>query len=129
MTDDDTDPRPPLDTLDFNDPAAWGYCDRCCFDVAVVSGLRQSHRRIRNGSDDTPCAGSDRPPAERPAPEAFPPEFINLRKPVERQRSRKYWQRMRFVAKRKAREQRCMEDIRARQAGLFIGPLEADCGE
>lgn len=36
---------------------------------------------------------------------------------------------MRFVAKRKAREQRCMEDIRARQAGLFIGPLEADCGE
>jgi hypothetical protein len=36
---------------------------------------------------------------------------------------------MRFLDRGKIRQAAWTEQLRARQAGLFIGPLEADCGE
>lgn len=126
MSEVEEDPRPPRDTKAFNDPEAWGYCDFCAFDVAVFDGLRDEHRRIRNGNDSTPCAGSGRPPAERETPDATPRDQASLRKGMDRARSRQYWQRRRFLARAEAREKAERE---AKYASIRALVAEVDCGD
>lgn len=99
----DTDPRPPVDDLDFNDPAGWGFCDYCAFAVAVIDGLRAEHRRYRNGYDDARCAGSGGEPILPIPREARPRQVVSFRKETERARRKAYWQRQRFAARATAR--------------------------
>lgn len=87
----------------FNDPAAWGFCPWCAFDVAVFEERNIEHRRTRNGHDDQRCTGSGRDTV-RPTPtEAKPLSMVSLRKEIERARRKAYWQRQRFAAKATAR--------------------------
>lgn len=99
----DADPRPPVDDLEYNDPAGWGFCEYCAFDVAIFDGRRVEHRRHRNGHDDAKCGGSGGEPV-RPTPaEATPRQIVSFRKHIEVTRRRAYWQRQRFVAREHAR--------------------------
>lgn len=87
----------------FDDPAAWGFCPWCAFDVAVIAEHNIEHRRTRNGHDDQRCSGSGRETV-RPTPvEARPLATASLRKEIDRARRKAYWQRQRFAARATAR--------------------------
>jgi hypothetical protein len=97
-----TDPRPPLDGKEFNDPTAWGYCRWCAFDVAVYMGAMVEHRRYRNSSNDSVCTGSGREPTVPSPREAKAVMVVSLYKSVDRTRRRAYWARQRQTARRMA---------------------------
>lgn len=98
------DPRPPRDDMAFDDPAAWGFCEQCAFDVAVTKGdgVRIEHRYKRLGADKTECSGSGRVPLG-PAPvEAKPRKQLSMKKDVTRMQRRAHWQRRRWNAREQA---------------------------
>lgn len=91
--------------LAFNDPARWGYCDVCAFDVAVADGLRVEHRYTKVGNNDSGCPGSGRPPkpSQREGKAQLVVSFVKL---GARTSQRSYWRRMRQIKRDKARESR-----------------------
>ncbi|GGR51461.1 hypothetical protein [Streptomyces roseolus] len=58
----------------FDDPAAWGYCPYCAFEVALDpdAGQMLAHERMDMGFIKRRCYGSLMPPAAQPGPEAEP---------------------------------------------------------
>lgn len=102
----DSDPRPPLDDAAFDDPGAWGFCEYCAFSVGVKDGLRLPHRLIKFGGGKDSCRGGGGPPVEPQPVEAFPLKLVKLKKDPTRARQRQYHQRLRFVARARAREER-----------------------
>lgn len=135
MSDDEVDPRPPRDDLAFNDPAGWGYCERCAYLVAVTKGdrIRIEHRRIRNGHEDAICSGSGHAPTQEAPPDAFPMHVVSLRKEPARARSRSHWQFRRFTARENAREELADREERAarhnQHAQVTLEALAAMGGE
>jgi hypothetical protein len=100
---------PPLDDKAFNDPEAWGYCNRCHFLVAVKDGLRVEHRIYRIDKGDT-CKGSLEPPVT-PVPTEVdttpPPSLYKVRS---RAHLRAMWLRQRVQAREAARLVRVEQD-------------------
>jgi aminoglycoside phosphotransferase len=66
----------PGDGADFNDPDAWGYCERCAFLVGkfLACDLLLTHTRGQGQSwtEQKTCPGSGYPAYEQPGPEAKP---------------------------------------------------------
>jgi hypothetical protein len=120
-----TDLPPPLDDKEFNDPTAWGFCDFCAFEVAIFEGLRVEHRRYRNGAVEDRCCGSGQPPVSPTPMEAEARQIVKLRKDYARQKERAYWQRLRYNARRTARERaRLKREEQAREAKLYVVSTE-----
>lgn len=101
---DDVEPRPPIDDVGFNDPGAWGYCERCAFDVGIRDGVRIEHRYTRNGHATAICVGSGKPVVVEESPaHATALIQISLIKDPSRARSRAHNQRRRWYSRDRAR--------------------------
>src|SRR5687768_6452465 len=101
VSEEEVDSRPLRDDMAFNDPAAWGFCEMCAFEVAVTKGegKRIEHRRIRNGHEDSLCTGSYKVPIGPTPAHAVARKQISLRKDANRAQRRAHWQRRRWHAR------------------------------
>lgn len=74
MTDKEPTPTPASDGLAFDDPAAWGYCPRCAFQVAAFEGQLKLHSHSAGDYTSRVCPGSGEPSGVQPGPDVKPDE-------------------------------------------------------
>ncbi|MFE6222947.1 hypothetical protein [Streptomyces sp. NPDC057854] len=67
-------------TVAFDDPAAWGYCQYCAFNVALDldTGRMLAHERMDLGFINRRCYGSLMQPSAQPGPEAEPVTYEDV---------------------------------------------------
>ncbi len=72
------------ETVDWNDPRAWGFCSGCAFQEPrdIITGLLLEHVRLV-GNVDRECDGGGRIPDIQPGPEAHPDATVGFRPVVE----------------------------------------------
>lgn len=78
-------PRNGLLPGDWKDPAAWGYCRYCAFEVAVDidTGLIAFHEPLYTNSVRRPCNGNGKRPTPQPGATADPLKVVHLRKSIQ----------------------------------------------